>query len=96
MDKVKARVDLRETYFLIPQQKIATLDNINLMIDTVVFFQIFDPMKSVLNIDDVYQHTVLLAVSLLRDAICSRKFRDVLERKQEINTHIKVYFIKLF
>jgi regulator of protease activity HflC (stomatin/prohibitin superfamily) len=90
VDKIKARVDLRETFFEIPQQKIATLDNINLVIDSVVFFQIFDPIKSVLNIDDVYQHTILLAGSLLRDAICSRKFRDVLERKQEINNHIKV------
>jgi regulator of protease activity HflC (stomatin/prohibitin superfamily) len=90
IDKIKSKVDIRETFKIIPTQKISTLDNINLSIDVVVFYQIFDPVKSVNNIDDVNKQTILLACSLLRDAISSRIFRDVLERKQEINNHIKV------
>ena len=45
VDKIRARVDLRERVVSFPPQPVITEDNLTVNIDTVVYFQVTDPPR---------------------------------------------------
>ena len=52
IDRVRAKVDLRERVVTFPPQSMITEDNLTLSIDTVVFFQVTDPKAAVYEINN--------------------------------------------
>jgi regulator of protease activity HflC (stomatin/prohibitin superfamily) len=52
VDKIRARVDLRERVVSFPPQPVITEDNLTVNIDTVVYFQVTDPAKAVYQISN--------------------------------------------
>ena len=68
-----------------------TRDQKTVEIQAAVFYQIYDPEKSVLEVSgSIDQFVAETAASLLRDAISSRVLKDVLEKKHEMNKQMKV------
>src|SRR5947207_3263474 len=49
------KVSLRTVTMEIPAQKIITKDNVSIDISAVAYYQIVDPQKSVLAIENIYQ-----------------------------------------
>src|SRR5690625_7071878 len=47
IDRIRARVDLRERVVSFPPQPVITEDNLTLAIDTVVYFQVTNPQAAV-------------------------------------------------
>src|SRR5690625_4485303 len=47
VDRIRARVDLRERVVSFPPQPVITEDNLTLAIDTVVYFQVTNPQAAV-------------------------------------------------
>src|SRR5699024_282892 len=52
IDRIRARVDLRERVVTFPPQSMITEDNLTLSIDTVVYFQVTDPKSAVYEINN--------------------------------------------
>ena len=52
IDKIRARVDLRERVVSFPPQPVITEDNLTVNIDTVVYFQVTSPQAAVYQISN--------------------------------------------
>ena len=50
IDVLKKKVDIRETCYQIPPQRVATADDQTIEVIGIVFLEIFDPVRSVLNV----------------------------------------------
>ena len=53
VDRVRAIVNMKQQTMDVPPQQVITKDNVTITIDTVVFFQIMDPVKSVYEIENL-------------------------------------------
>merc|ERR1712098_156115 len=62
-------VDLRTVTFDVPPQEILTKDSVTVAVDAVVYFKVFNPMYSVVNVANASQSTRLLASTTLRNIL---------------------------
>jgi len=77
-------VDLRTVTFDVPPQEILTKDSVTVAVDAVVYFKVFNPMKSVVNVANASQSTRLLASTTLRNMLGTKILADVLSDREEI------------
>ncbi len=60
------RIDLRETVYEFPKQNVITKDNVTIIIDVLLYFQVSDPVKAVYeiaNLPDAILNLITLAAS---------------------------------
>ena len=69
IDRVSSVVLLKELTMDIPPQGVITKDNVTISIDTVVFYQITDPEKSVYEIANLKKGIEYLAITTIRDIV---------------------------
>jgi len=79
-------VDLRTITFDVPPQEILTKDSVTVAVDAVVYFKIFNPMNSVINVQNANQATRLLASTTLRNMLGTKNLHDILADREEIAT----------
>lgn len=92
------KVDLRTITFDIPPQEILTKDSVTITVDGVVYYKVFDPEASIVNIENARYSTGLLAATTLRNILGTKNLQDVLREKDQISSKIQVMrrcFIKL-
>jgi len=77
-------VDLRTITFDVPPQEILTKDSVTVAVDAVVYFKIFNPMNSVINVQNAHQSTRLLASTTLRNMLGTKNLHDILADREEI------------
>ena len=68
-DRVSSVVLLKEQTMDIPPQGVITKDNVTIQIDTVVFYQITDPVKAVYEIQNLKKGIEYLAITTIRDIV---------------------------
>ena len=69
IDRVRAIVNMKQQTMDVPPQGVITKDNVTITIDTVVFFQIMDPVKSVYEIENLQKGIAYLAIATIRDIV---------------------------
>jgi regulator of protease activity HflC (stomatin/prohibitin superfamily) len=79
------RVDLREVFFDVPPQTCITADNASVSIDFLVYDKVFDPERSVLEVEDFTGAARGLAITTLRAVVGAMDLDDVLSKREEIN-----------
>merc|ERR1711868_27212 len=77
-------VDLRTVTFDVPPQEILTKDSVTVAVDAVVYFKVFNPMNSVINVANASQSTRLLASTTLRNILGTKALHDILSDREEI------------
>jgi len=77
-------VDLRTVTFDVPPQEILTKDAVTVSVDAVVYFKVFHPLKSVINVANASQSTRLLASTTLRNILGTRILQNILSDREEI------------
>ena len=60
---------MRTVSFDVPPQEILTKDSVTVAVDAVVYFKVFNPMNSVVNVSNASQSTRLLASTTLRNIL---------------------------
>src|SRR5690242_20673790 len=65
-------IDLREQYLDLPPQPVITRDNVTIHVDSVVYWQITDPVKAVYEVADLIGAIVQLTITGMR-AVIDRK-----------------------
>ena len=78
-------VDLREVFFDVPPQTCITADNASVSIDFLVYDKVFDPERSVLEVEDFTGAARGLAITTLRAVVGAMELDDVLSKRDEIN-----------
>src|SRR5579862_4408855 len=83
------RVSLRTITMAIPSQKIITKDNVSIDIAAVAYYQIVDPSKSVLAIENVDVAVNQISQTTVRNVVGQFVLDQLLSETADINTKIK-------
>jgi regulator of protease activity HflC (stomatin/prohibitin superfamily) len=83
------RVDLRVITLDVPQQRIITRDNVSVEVDAVVFYQVNDPVKSVVAVGDFRKAAFFITQTTLRDVLGQSELDDLLSRREVINQRLQ-------
>ena len=83
------RVTLRTTTMDIPPQDIITRDNVTVRVNAVAYFNVVDPVKSVIAIEDYIFGTGQVAQTTLRSIIGQADLDDLLIKRDDINQRLQ-------
>lgn len=89
-DKIVAELDMKEQVRDYPPQAVITKDNVTMMVDTVIYWQITDPRKVQYEISDVEMAIEHLAVTTLRNVIGELELDQTLASRDHINARLRV------
>lgn len=84
------KISLRTVTMDIPTQKIITKDNVSIDIAAVAYYQITDPKKSVLSIENVYYAVNQISQTTVRNVVGQFSLDHLLSRRTEINEKIRI------
>lgn len=82
-------VDLREFVIDIPPQTCITKDNAPVDIDLLIYMKVFDPIKSVTEVQNYVTAATGLAVTTLRAVVGDLALDDVLAKRDYINSTLR-------
>ena len=88
VERISRKVSLKEEAADFPPQPVITRDNVTMMIDTVVFFQVFDAKMYAYGVNRPIQAIENLSATTLRDIIGSMTLDETLTSRDAINTKI--------
>ena len=89
IDRIAKRVSLKEKVFDFPPQPVITKDNVTMMIDTVVFFQITDPKLYTYGVEKPINALENLSATTLRNIIGELELDESLTSRDVINTKMR-------
>ena len=89
IDRIRARVDLRERVVSFPPQPVITEDNLTLNIDTVVYFQVTDPQAAVYQISNYIVGVEQLTTTTLRNVVGGMTLEQTLTSRDQINAQLR-------
>ncbi|MGN0063109.1 MAG: SPFH domain-containing protein [Nocardioides sp.] len=85
IDKVRYVIDLREQVVSFPPQPVITEDNLTVSIDTVIYFQVTDPVAATYEIAHYIQAVEQLTMTTLRNIVGGMTLEDTLTSRESIN-----------
>lgn len=83
------KVDLRTVTFDIAPQEILTKDSVTVTVDGVCYFRVFNPVVSVVNVENAKWSTMLLAATTLRNILGTRTLQEILREKDAISLQMQ-------
>lgn len=83
------KVNMQIVTLPVDSQKIITKDNVSIDVAAVVYYQITDPVKAVVEIQNVVAATYQIAQTTVRNVIGQSALDDVLSETETINAKIK-------
>ncbi|TNC23613.1 SPFH domain-containing protein [Amycolatopsis alkalitolerans] len=89
LDKVRARIDLREQVVSFPPQPVITEDNLTVSIDTVVYFQVTDSRAAVYEISNYIVGVEQLTTTTLRNVVGGMTLEQALTSRDQINSQLR-------
>ncbi|MBB5158156.1 regulator of protease activity HflC (stomatin/prohibitin superfamily) [Saccharopolyspora phatthalungensis] len=89
LDRVRARIDLREQVVSFPPQPVITQDNLTVSIDTVVYFQVTDSRSAVYEISNYIIAVEQLTTTTLRNVVGAMSLEETLTSRDAINTQLR-------
>ncbi len=88
VDRIGAKLSMRETVIDIPSQDVITYDNASVTTDAVVFFQVVDAAAAAYEVENLRQSVTNLAMTNTRSVIGSMSLDDVLSKRDDINERL--------
>lgn len=84
------RVSLRIIALDVPSQDIITKDNVSVKVNAVVYFQVVDPNKAIIQVEDFMYATSLVSQTTLRSVLGQSEMDELLSHRETINSKLKV------
>ncbi len=84
IDQVRI-VDVRTFTIDVPKQEVITKDNIPVVVDAVVYFNVFDPVLAVTKVANYVESTSLLGQTTLRSILGQHELDELLSKRAELN-----------
>jgi regulator of protease activity HflC (stomatin/prohibitin superfamily) len=89
VDRVRYMIDLREQVVSFPPQPVITEDNLVVSIDTVIYFQVTDPVAATYEIANYIQAVEQLTMTTLRNIVGGMDLEQALTSRDEINNRLR-------
>jgi regulator of protease activity HflC (stomatin/prohibitin superfamily) len=89
VDRVRYLIDLREQVVSFPPQPVITEDNLVVSIDTVIYFQVTNPVSATYEIANYIQAIEQLTMTTLRNIIGGMDLEQALTSRDEINAQLR-------
>ena len=89
VDKLRYLIDLREQVVSFPPQPVITEDNLTVSIDTVIYFQVTDPVAATYEIADYIQAIEQLTMTTLRNIVGGMTLEHALTSRDQINSGLR-------
>jgi len=89
IDKVRYMIDLREQVVSFPPQPVITEDNLVVSIDTVIYFQVTDPVAATYEIANYIQAIEQLTMTTLRNITGGMSLEHALTSRDQINSGLR-------
>ncbi|HEX3143236.1 MAG TPA: paraslipin, partial [Pyrinomonadaceae bacterium] len=83
-------IDLREQYIDLPPQPVITRDNVTIHVDSVVYWQITDPVKAVYEMNDLIGGIVQLTITGMRAVMGDMDLDHTLSQRDQINAKLRI------
>lgn len=79
------KVNLQLVTYDVPIQDVITKDNVSIKVNAVVYFRVMDPVKAVIEVQDYFSATALLAQTTLRSVCGQSELDELLSAREKIN-----------
>ncbi len=83
-------IDLREQYIDLPPQPVITRDNVTIHVDSVVYWQVIDPIKAVYEMNDLVGGIVQLTITGMRAVMGEMDLDHTLSSRDSINSKLRI------
>ncbi len=83
------KVDMREHVIDVPPQEVITKDNVVVVVDAVIYYEVTDAFKSVYNVNNFEFATIKLAQTNLRNVIGELELDQTLTSRESVNTKLR-------
>ncbi|MDQ3713548.1 MAG: SPFH/Band 7/PHB domain protein [Acidobacteriota bacterium] len=83
-------IDLREQFIDLPPQPVITRDNVTINVDSVIYWQITDPVKAVYEVNDLVGGIVQLTITGMRAVMGEMDLDHTLSSRDQINAKLRL------
>ena len=83
------RVDLRIQVVEIPTQDVISRDNVSMKVDAVLYFNVADPERAVIRVQDYLPATNMLAQTTLRAVLGQHEFDEMLSERKKLSADVQ-------
>jgi regulator of protease activity HflC (stomatin/prohibitin superfamily) len=83
------RIDQRTITMDIPTQDVITRDNVSVKVNAVLYYQVIDPSKAIVQVENYHYATSQIAQTTLRSVCGQKELDQLLQNREEINLHIQ-------
>lgn len=83
------QIDLREQFTDLPPQPVITRDNVTILVDSIIYWQITDPIKAVYEVNDLVGGIIQLTVTAMRNVIGELDLDHALTSRDTINNKLR-------
>lgn len=90
IDHVRIYHDLRIQQTNVPPQKVITKDNVQVEIDTIIFFQIIDPERATYGISNYSLGVRNVTTATMRQILGNMELDETLSGREKISTEIRI------
>ena len=84
------RLDLREVFIEVPEQKMITKDNVGILVDAIIYLQVTDVKRAVYEIQSLPVAVAQLTQTTLRSLVGEMDLDQTLSGRDLINTRLKI------
>ncbi len=88
------RVSLRTVTLEIPPQDVITRDNVSVKVNAVTYFQVVDPSKAIVRVENYLYATQQLAQTTLRSILGQATLDELLSDREKLNERLQVILDK--
>lgn len=82
------KIDIRTKVIDVPEQEVITKDNVSVKINAVIYYNIFDASKALLQVENFHYAVSQLAQTTMRNSVGSVTLDELLSCREKISTTI--------
>ena len=83
------RVDLRIQVIEIPTQDVISRDNVSMKVDAVLYFNVVNPERAIIQVQRYLPATVMLAQTTLRAVLGQHELDEMLSERKKLSTDVQ-------
>jgi regulator of protease activity HflC (stomatin/prohibitin superfamily) len=83
------RVDLRIQVIEIPSQDVISRDNVSMKVDAVLYFNVVNPERAIIQVQSYLPATVMLAQTTLRAVLGQHELDEMLSERKKLSTDVQ-------
>ena len=85
------RVDLRIQVIEIPSQDVISRDNVSMKVDAVLYFNVVNPERAIIKVQDYLPATNMLAQTTLRAVLGQHELDEMLSERKKLSADVQAF-----